>query len=208
MNVRPFYAHSLPLLFALSSWGWAGAHPSLAATRINDSPTSVAIDGAGWFALRDPATAETLVTRNGDFWLDQNGYVVTSRDGLRVQGFADAGLMTEGDVKIDSTGAPWPGAFLAWITAFRIAPDGRIVVQVSDGSEFVRSQILLQQFHQPQKIVRLHNGVYSGAAAEPWPELTLPGSAGLGLLRTNTLELEPVRLSVAAGLLSDLARSA
>lgn len=48
--------------------------------------TDVAIDGNGWFILRNPATTEVLYSRAGNFQLDGNRFLVHT-SGARVQGF-------------------------------------------------------------------------------------------------------------------------
>lgn len=48
--------------------------------------TDLAIDGNGFFPVRDTANNTTLYTRAGQFFIDKNGYVVNSQ-GYRLQGF-------------------------------------------------------------------------------------------------------------------------
>src|SRR5580765_87325 len=64
--------------------------------------TDLAINGEGFFTVKDPVTNAQYVTRAGDFKLDSNGYLTTNA-GLRVQGFTDGTLATIGDIKIDGT---------------------------------------------------------------------------------------------------------
>ena len=47
--------------------------------------TDLAINGKGFFLVKDPTTNELFATRAGDFREDKNGYLVTN-DGYRVQG--------------------------------------------------------------------------------------------------------------------------
>ena len=47
--------------------------------------TDMAINGKGFFLVKDPTTNELFATRAGDFREDKNGYLVTN-DGYRVQG--------------------------------------------------------------------------------------------------------------------------
>src|SRR3954469_16549393 len=42
------------------------------------SPTDVAIDGDGFFTVRDPVSDKTFATRAGNFNRDSQGYLVTS----------------------------------------------------------------------------------------------------------------------------------
>ena len=69
--------------------------------------TDMAINGKGFFLVKDPTTNELFATRAGDFREDKNGYLVTN-DGFRVQGknkLAPAYTTSEqteiGDIKLD-----------------------------------------------------------------------------------------------------------
>ena len=56
----------------------------------------LAINGIGWFIVRDPTTGQMFVTRSGPFHLDANGYVVTGI-GQLLQGYKDSTLSILGD---------------------------------------------------------------------------------------------------------------
>ena len=86
---------------------------------------------------------------------------------------------------------------LAQVISFGIESDGRINVRLSDGTQFVRAQVLLQDFSRLENLVRLEPHLYAavleaGAVGSSRP----PGTGGLGLLRTNLLEIEEVRWSI------------
>ena len=57
--------------------------------------TDMAVNGNGFFLVKDPSTGASYVTRDGEFTVDTSGYLVTS-NGMRVQGYSDAGLTTTG----------------------------------------------------------------------------------------------------------------
>jgi flagellar hook protein FlgE len=61
---------------------------ALESTGVN---TNLAIAGNGYFTVVDPSSNSTYVTRDGDFHLDSNGYLVTS-NGDRVQGLSDGSV--------------------------------------------------------------------------------------------------------------------
>jgi flagellar hook protein FlgE len=66
------------------------------------NPTDMAINGAGFFVLRDNANSE-FYTRAGDFTFDRDGYLINP-DGLFVQGYevttvAADGTMTLGNIQ-------------------------------------------------------------------------------------------------------------
>src|ERR1039457_3755223 len=50
--------------------------------------TDMAVNGDGFFVVKDPANNAQYVTRDGHFSVDTSGYLVTS-NGMRVQGYTD-----------------------------------------------------------------------------------------------------------------------
>ncbi len=158
-------------------------------------PTDLAVSGQGFFLLRDPANDSEFVTRAGDFRVDANGYFVTN-SGMYVQGYSDSGLATLGDIRIDATGAPATAAPGASVASFSFDQQGKLNVRLSDGTEYVRGQILLQNFLAPQALAKEGDNLYSGlVAAGPLVAPSAPGSAGLGNLVAGALEQSNVDLA-------------
>ncbi|MGD8963646.1 MAG: flagellar hook protein FlgE [Desulfobacterales bacterium] len=62
------------------------------------NPTDMAINGAGFFVLRDN-TNSTFYTRAGDFIFDRDGYLVNP-DGLFVQGYEITGVSPDGTLNL------------------------------------------------------------------------------------------------------------
>ncbi|HXG45988.1 MAG TPA: flagellar hook-basal body complex protein [Methylomirabilota bacterium] len=159
--------------------------------------TDLAITGEGFFVVRDTVSGIEYVTRAGDFRRDENGYLITNT-GMRVQGYTDNTHTTIGDIQIDATGAPNP---LASMVSFAIGLDGKINVNMSDGSQFERGMILLQNFLDPQGLMKEGNNLFSGigaagplgGAASPTP--AEPGTDGLGQIQAGALELSNVDLA-------------
>jgi flagellar hook protein FlgE len=158
-------------------------------------PTDLVVSGAGFFVVRDPVNNSQFVTRAGFFRLFERGRVITNT-GLRVQGFADGGLSTVGDIVVDATGAPATSDPTATLISFRIDREGKVNVRLSDGTEFVRGQILMQNFRDPQSLVKEGANLYSGqTAAGPLAAASAPGSNGLGRIESGALELSNVDLA-------------
>ncbi len=161
--------------------------------------SDMAIDGDGFFTVKDPRGGQEYVTRAGDFRLDSDGYLV-SNTGMRLQGYGDAGLTARGDIKIDATGAPasaTPGAIVA---RFSVDDLGKIKVKLSDGTEFVRGQVLLQKFQDPNALIKEGNNLFtvtasSGPLGGATPQSEAPGSNGLGTVRGGSLEQSNVDLA-------------
>ena len=170
---------------------------SQAAFSRTGSPTDLAVAGDGFFVDRDPLSDTTFVTRAGDFRRDDTGFLVTTQ-GMRVQGFTDGTLTTRGDLKIDATGS---ASATATMVSFGIGQDGKMTVNMSDGSSFTRGQVLLQTFTNPNALVKEGNNLYSGiGSAGPLggsatPVSQAPGSNGLGKVQAGALELSNVDLA-------------
>ena len=161
--------------------------------------TDLAIAGNGFFIVRDTVSDVEYATRAGDFRLDENGYLVTN-GGQRVQGYADAALTTPGDIKIDTTGSTSTTVPAPSVLSFAIDGEGKVNITLTDGMQFVRGQILLQNFQDPQGLIKEGNNLYSGlASAGPLggstPTPAGPGTNGLGKLQAGALELSNVDLA-------------
>ena len=162
--------------------------------------TDLAINGRGYFLVRDPHSDTQYATRAGDFSLDPNGYLLTNT-GNRVQGYSEGSLSSIGDLKIDATGRPEDSDPQARMVTFAIDRQGMINVQLSDGSQFVRGQVLLQDFRNTQALIKEGDNLYSGLGlAGPLgggdglqPEA--PDTNGLGIIQAGALELSNVDLA-------------
>ena len=162
--------------------------------------TDLAVAGNGFFVVKDAVSGNTYVTRAGNFQIDQSGYLVTNA-GLRVQGYNDLALGTVGDVQIDATVRPLTVDPTATMSSYSIDALGKITIQLSDGSDYVRGQILMQDFSNPQALIKQGNNLYAGiGAAGPLgggssPTPAASGTNGLGVIQSGALELSNVDLS-------------
>ena len=152
----------------------------------------MAIDGDGFFTVRDPLTDKSFVTRAGDFKIDGEGYLI-SNTGYRLQGY-DSGLSTMTDLQIDDAGKPAgdPGVY----KSFSISGDGKITVLLTSNTSFTRGQVLLQRFQDPHSLIKEGNNLYSataaaGAVGGPQP----PDTNGLGIIEPEKLEQSNVDLA-------------
>jgi flagellar hook protein FlgE len=155
--------------------------------------TDVAVSGNGFFVVQNTLSGAQYVSRDGAFHLDDSGYLVTN-SGLRVQGYSDAGLSARGDIQIDSTGAP--NGSTASVETFNIDSDGMVNVRLTDGTEFVRGQVLLQTFQNPQALTNEGGNLFSvGPSAGALSQAEAPGTNGLGKLVSGALEMSNVDLA-------------
>jgi len=175
--------------------------------------TDLAISGDGFFIVENKATTEKFATRAGDFRTDSAGFLVNNA-GYRVQGFNTALLPggaadytdadTTGDILLDKDGilnaAGAPN--LSGISNIAIDGNGKINIILQDGTQFVRGQILLQNFKNPGGLLKGGNNLYSNLAASGPLALTAPNTAGLkpnsnglGRIDAGALELSNVDIS-------------
>jgi flagellar hook protein FlgE len=148
------------------------------------NPAALALNGLGFFVVRNPANNVYLATRLGAFQLSSDGYLVTS-NGWRVQGLADPALTVAGDLRIDSAGLNSDADLLHYHFDF----GGKIMVSLTDGSTCVRGQITLQTYRDPQALQLTDHFYYTNlSAAVPWFTNATPGSCGLANICAGWLE--------------------
>lgn len=153
--------------------------------------SDMAIQGNGFFLVKDPTTGNSYVTQDGHFTVDSSGYLVTS-NGMRVQGYSDSGLSTVGDIQIDNNGNT------AKMQSYSIGEDGKISVLLdgTPSTTITRGQILLDSVANPDQLIKVGNNLYSGltaAGASTTP--VAPKSSGMGSIVTGSLEMSNVDLA-------------
>jgi len=129
--------------------------------QITDLPANLYLWGPGFFTVRDPVANILYATRIGDFQLDANAHLVTS-NGLRVQGINNVNFTEVGDITIDAADFSNP---TATVTNFDIDYQGNIAVALSDGTSYLRGQILTQEYRNIQGLSVAGNGLYSNLTA-------------------------------------------
>jgi flagellar hook protein FlgE len=168
--------------------------------------TDLAINGPnpqGFFVVRDSGSGATYVTRDGEFNLDSNGYLLTN-GGLRVQGFTGPGApyppgSPVGDIQINSataiaalndTTVPPPT-----LVSFTIDSLGQVNANLSDGTTGVIAQIVLQNFSNPQALMKQGGNLYSYTnTAGPLAAPAAPNTGNLGTIASGYLESSNVDL--------------
>lgn len=160
--------------------------------------TDMAIAGEGYFLVKDTASGTTYATRDGTFHLDAQGFLVTST-GFRVQGIDRAGdTPVAGDIQIDADDRvdSVTGADLS-VQGWTVNTNGDINVTMSDGkTTIVRGSILLQNYSNPQALMKEGHNLYSGLSnASPISDPSTPGTGGLGTITAGALELSNVDLA-------------
>lgn len=154
--------------------------------------TDLGVSGKGFFIVRDATSGTQYATRDGQFRVDDNGFLV-STGGQRVQGLV-GGVID--DIQI---GAALPVG--AQLQAISFDSQGNLVESYSDGTSAVTGQIQLQNFTDVSALMREGNNLFTGlAAAGPVGGGILagsnnPGSDGLGTIQTGVLESSNVDLT-------------
>jgi flagellar hook protein FlgE len=156
-------------------------------------PTNMAVNGNGFFMVKDPVSGQSYVTRDGNFTVDASGFLVTTQ-GMRIQGYTDSTHTTTGDIQISNAGAS--GGDTAAVQGFNFDSSGNANILLADGTQFTGGQILLQNFTSPTQLVSVGNNLYNNMSAAGGLTTPLaPSSNGLGNIQTGALELSNVDLA-------------
>ncbi len=156
-------------------------------------PTNMAVNGNGFFLVKDPASGQEYVTRDGNFSVDSHGYLVTS-SGMQVQGYTDSTDTTIGAIQITNANAPT--ADTSAVQSYSFNSSGQLNVLLADGTQYVGGQILLQNFTAPSQLTSVGGNLYTGlTSAGPLAAAVAPGSNGLGNIITSSLEMSNVDLA-------------
>lgn len=164
------------------------AQGSLVSTGVS---TDLAIDGRGFFHLREVDDAGALIgtdmfTRAGNFKMDEQGFLVNP-DGFRLIGTDDTFI----DVSYTPTGTET-------LEAIQIDVNGQVTQILSDGTSVAKSVVRLQDFRDPQGLIQKGKAIFTNNINDSAGLITtaqVPGEGGLGLVRSNTLELSNVDLT-------------
>jgi flagellar hook protein FlgE len=145
--------------------------------------SNMAVYGNGFFVVKDATTGQGYVTRDGNFNLDSNGYLVTSTGGTTI-----------GDIQVSNANAP--GGDTSAVQSYKFADDGTLTISLADGTSFTGGQVLLQNYVSPTQLTSAGSNLYTAsAAAGPLTAPVVPGTNGVGTLVTSQLELSNVDLA-------------
>lgn len=106
----------------------------------------------------------------------------------------------------NSTGGAFTDAQVAAnapsLTSYSVGTDGTVNLNLSNGSSFAAGQVLIQNFQDPNALIRQANNLYSGQSAAgligtstPAAATNSPGTNGLGAIQSGALELSNVDLT-------------
>jgi flagellar hook protein FlgE len=145
------------------------------------SPADIGIAGNGFFQVINPSNNETFVSRAGDFRVDNQGFFTTPQ-GYRLQG-------KDGDIKLATPPED------ATLESYSINSTGVLREYYSDGTSKETNTIVLQNFINPNALMKTGMNLFTGMDAAGPIEAAQAGTAGLGLVKQGTLELSNVDLT-------------
>src|SRR5690606_33511785 len=139
-------------------------------------PLDVAIQGNGFFQVRDPS-GTTLYTRAGTLAINaQNQLVIAS---------AGVGRLTEPQINIPDN-----------VEEISIQPDGRVLVRETGQETLTEAgRLQLAYFVNNEGLLKMGENLYAQTDASNAPVIDNPGNQGLGILQSGGLEssnVEPV----------------
>jgi flagellar basal-body rod protein FlgG len=146
---------------------------SQGALQKTDHQLDVAIEGVGYFKVRDP-NGDTYYTRAGNFTRNANGNIVL--------GSANVGRLLDPPITIPNDA-----------TAISIGTDGKVLVQQPNNTQLQQvGQIEMAMFINPGGLLKLGENLYRETDASGSPINANPGLNGMGTVQQEYLEASNV----------------
>ena len=160
---------------------------------------------SSFFTVKDDEN--TFYTRDGGFYTDPSGNLVTS-GGLQVQGYTEGAPAVNDDtfvtdslgtnmapIKIFQTIPNADGTGTLDLQSYSVDDKGFIVGSYSGGESRVLGRVGLTSFSNPDGLTKNGGNLYSGSTNSGVPEAGGPGEPGYGSVRSNFLEMSNVDLA-------------
>ena len=154
--------------------------------------TDLAINGEGFFAVKNPVGGEMLYTQNGNFSINGTGNLVDA-SGNEVQGFAITNgttATTPSSIQIPTTDATG-GTF----ASVNVDTSGNIVASYSDGTTSTVAQVALASFVSADGLRQLGTQDWSATGLSGAATYNAPSSNGMGTVLSGSLEESNVDVS-------------
>jgi flagellar hook protein FlgE len=158
-------------------------------------PLDLSVNSRGFFIVRNPTNNTFAATRGGHFQLGAAGHLVDTNGGW-LQGLTDPALTVPGDIVVDAAQKPAGADPTAMLQSCTCGPDGLLIVNLTDGTTYIRGQVTLQYFTDLQALESA-DGIFFTNLAAALPMFTNAGPTrmGLGSIVTGSLEMiPPVRM--------------
>ncbi|MFA7603735.1 MAG: flagellar hook-basal body complex protein [Novosphingobium sp.] len=171
----------------------------------------MAVNGDGFFTVKNPVTGSLTYTRSGAFSADEQGFVIDPNDN-RVQFFAaDAtGVVVTDPATGKPTGSPVdlqlpannggapsqmgasPAADFAGVT---VEIDGTVKVSYADGTNETLGKVALAQFPAVNGLKQMGSSNWAVTGLSGAAEYGVPGNTGLGGMLSGSLERSNVDIT-------------
>lgn len=155
---------------------------------------------SSFFTVYDSTSGETFYTRDGGFYTEVDGNLVTA-GGLSVRGYA---------ATADGTGIAEPRTMTSLrIPATQTAPDGTVLElqnytvdqtglikgTYGDGQVFTIGQVALTTFSNPDGLEKAGSNLYTATANSGAATAAVAGDPGVGKIQSGFLEMSNVDLA-------------
>jgi len=155
-------------------------------------PADLAIEGGGFFVVRNPVSGTPFYTRAGAFSIDNQGFLTTPT-GEIVQGSvtipaANGDALDNMQIPADVAGDP--------VVSFSIDGAGRVNCLLQSGATAAVGTIALERFRNPEGLLKVGQNKYQAtpASGQIFNSFHTLGTDGLGVTRSGLLELSNVDL--------------
>ncbi len=145
----------------------------------------VAVNGDGFFTIKNPITSSVAYTRAGAFSVDDSGFVKDG-NGNRLQVFAngaDPATATPVDAQLPAANAA--GAIFAGVT---VGTDGTLTVSYADGSNETVGKVALAAFTAPNGLKQIGSSDWVATGLSGTASYGVPGEGSYGGLLSGSLE--------------------
>lgn len=154
----------------------------------------LAIDGDGFFAIRDVETNETVFTRNGNMQIDSAGNLQDA-PGKSLQAFpVDASGTPTSTVPVDAVAPVTNGAGFA-LSSVTIEGNGLIQASYSDGSSEPVGRVAVATFAAPDGLRAIGQTNWEASGISGAPVYGNPGADNRGSILSGALERSNVDLA-------------
>jgi len=158
------------------------------------SALNLAITGDGFFSMRSAESGRTVFTRNGDFGIDENGFITDGGvNRLQVLPTDAAGNVTSNtpaDAQIARTNAG--GAEFVGVV---VASDGLVSASYADGTVEPVGVVALASFIAPTGLKQVGSSNWEATGISGSPSYGEPGAGQFGSLLSGALERSNVDIA-------------
>jgi flagellar hook protein FlgE len=167
---------------------------SLGAITTTSAALDVAVNGEGFFTMKSPLSGQTLYTRNGNFAMDPNNFIVDAT-GNHVQTLpVDASGNVTSAIPQD-TQMPATNAAGSPLSAVAVKDDGSMVASYGDGSIQTIGKLALAIFALPTGLLQTGNQSWQSTGISGAAAYGSPGTGHLGKVLSGALEQSNVDIT-------------